>query len=299
MTPSWIAVDWGTTNLRTWAMDTDGSILSERESNAGMATARDLGFEVHLLELISDWLSSDRRTLVMASGMVGARQGWLEAPYAELPWSGVAVDAIVSPKVADQRVDVRILPGLCQRNPADVMRGEETQVHGYLQERADFSGLVCLPGTHSKWVKVERGLVMSFHTAMTGELFSLLSEHSVLKHSMTVNWDDGAFASGVSDALRSPGSLTASLFAIRANDLLSTVSPGSGKARLSGLLIGAELAAADLKQGSVALIGSGRLTDLYRSALKVVGVEAITYDAGAAARAGLFAARQAITGANP
>lgn len=299
MTPYWIAVDWGTTNLRTWAMDDDGSVVAERESDAGMATARDLGFEVHLLDLISDWLPSDRRMLVMASGMVGARQGWLEAPYAELPWKGVAVDAIVSPKVEDQRVDVRILPGLCQRDPADVMRGEETQVHGFLQNLENFSGLVCLPGTHSKWVRVERGVVMSFHTAMTGELFSLLSEQSVLKHSMAGDWDGDAFASGVADALHAPAALTASLFAIRADDLLSTAPPGAGKARLSGLLIGAELAAADLKQGSVALIGSGRLTDLYRIALKVVGVEAIAHDAGAAARAGLFAAREAITGANP
>ena len=179
------------------------------------------------------------------------------------------------------------------------MRGEETQVHGFLQEHVNFSGLVCLPGTHSKWVRVERGSIKSFCTAMTGELFSLLSEQSVLKHSMTGDWDDCAFASGVSDALRTPGSLTASLFAIRADDLLSTAPMGSGKARLSGLLIGAELAAADLSQRTVALIGSGRLTDLYRTALKVVGIEATAHDAGAAARAGLFAARRAITGANP
>lgn len=296
MSPAWIAVDWGTTNLRVWAMDRDGSVLAERGSDAGMLRAGDRGFEAHLLDLISDWLPSGQRMLVLASGMVGARQGWIEAPYAELPWGGAAVADAVAPETEDLRIDVRILPGLCQRDPADVMRGEETQIHGFLHGHPGYTGLVCLPGTHSKWVRIKQGAVVGFHTAMTGELFALLSEQSVLKHSMTGEWDDAAFSDGVSDALQTPGSLTASLFAIRADDLLSDVPPGAGKARLSGLLIGAELAAADLREQQVALIGSGALMDLYRTALQVTGVEATEHDAGAAARAGLFAAWLAIAG---
>ena len=297
MTPDWIAVDWGTTNLRVWAMDADGRVLAEGNSEAGMARAAERGFEPHLLELIDGWLPEDRRMLVLASGMVGARQGWIEAPYAELPWNGAA-DGMVSPKTADDRIDVRILPGLCQRAPADVMRGEETQIQGFLRGHRGYAGLVCLPGTHSKWVRVEGGTVTEFRTAMTGELFSLLSEQSVLKHSMSGDWDDAAFSRGVSDALLAPQALTASLFAIRADDLLSVVPSGAGKARLSGLLIGAELAAANLHEQKVALIGSGRLMNLYRSALHVVGVEATEHDAGEVTRSGLFAAWQAIAGAD-
>lgn len=298
MSPAWIAVDWGTTNLRAWAMNRDGSVLAERDSDAGMLRAGNRGFEAHLLELILDWLPAGKRILVLASGMVGARQGWIEAPYAELPWSGAAMDDAVSPRTEDPRIDVRILPGLCQHVPADVMRGEETQIHGFLHGHPGYTGLICLPGTHSKWVRVERGAVAGFHTAMTGELFALLSEQSVLKHSMTGHWDDAAFSGGVSDALQAPKSLTASLFAIRADDLLMKVPTGAGKARLSGLLIGAELAAADLHKQQVALVGSGALMDLYRRALAIVGVEATEHDAGAAARAGLFAAWQSIAGAD-
>ena len=294
--PDWIAVDWGTTNLRVWAMGTGGAVLDHAASGQGMLHLAPDAFEPALLDLIGDWLP-DRKTLVLAAGMVGARQGWIEAPYAETPCTGVDPDRLVHAPTRDPRLDVRILPGLCQRDPADVMRGEETQIFGFLSAHPDFAGMICLPGTHSKWVQVSSGCVTGFHTAMTGELFDLLSSQSVLRHSMGRDWSDAAFLAGVSDGLHSPNRLTASLFAIRANSLLRDLEPGWGKARLSGLLIGAELAAAGVGESPVALIGGGDLTRLYSTALDAQGTRPLRFDAGQATRLGLTQAYLTLTGA--
>ena len=295
--PDWIAIDWGTTNLRVWAMSDAGEVQHEASSDQGMLNVPSGGFEEKLLDLIDAWLSPEKPTLALAAGMVGARQGWAEAPYAELPCSGLDVGAMIRVPVSDPRLDMRILPGLCQRDPADVMRGEETQICGFLSEHPDFEGMICLPGTHSKWVEVRDGQVTRFHTALTGELFALLSEQSVLKHSMSDGWDDAAFLDGVRGGMRAPEALIANLFAIRAASLLQDVAPGAGKARLSGMLISAELAAATPEIGQVALIGSGKMTDLYSQALIAHGIRPIPFDAGRATQTGLTSAYRAITGA--
>ncbi len=273
------------------------SSVFQQDLESVMAKNTSGEFETALLALISDWLPSDRSTLVLAAGMVGARQGWVEVPYAETPCDCIDPGLIVRTPAKDSRIDVRILPGLCQREPADVMRGEETQIFGFLAKHSGFDGTVCLPGTHSKWVNVARGGVTGFHTAMTGELFDLLSTQSVLKHSIDAGWSEDAFLRGVDDGLSAPHKLTASLFALRAESLLCDPNPGWGKARLSGLLIGAELAFALSGTDSVALIGGGTMTELYRSALSRHGVEAIRYDAGQATRAGLTEAYRLIAGA--
>ena len=297
-TPDWIAVDWGTSNLRAWAMGADDTVLAEASSDRGMLRVEAGGFEAALLELIGSWLASSRTILVLAVGMVGARQGWVEAPYAETPCAAIDSEQMIHAPVEDTRLDVRILPGLCQRDPADVMRGEETQIFGFLSAHPGFEGTICLPGTHSKWVRVQGGSVMGFHTAMTGELFQLLSEQSVLKHSMTEGWDDAAFAAGVTAGVADPGSLAASLFAIRAASLLEKIPAGVGKAKLSGMLIGAEVASAAANNTQVALIGGGGMIDLYRTALATQGIDAVTFDAGLATRTGLISAYRTITGAS-
>ena len=217
--PDWIAVDWGTSNLRAWAMGEDGRVLGEASSDQGMLRVAPGAFEATLLALISDWLPADGSVLVLAAGMVGARQGWVEAPYATLPCSGVDPASIIEVAVRSPRLDMRILPGLCQQDPPDVMRGEETQIFGFLSAHPGFDGMICLPGTHSKWVQVRDGQVIRFHTALTGEMFALLSEQSVLKHSMSDGWDDAAFLDGMRAGMRRPENLTASLFAIRAASL--------------------------------------------------------------------------------
>ena len=273
--PDWIAVDWGTTNLRVWAMGRD-AILAEASSDDGMGRLARDQFEAALLRLISPWLGAGV-TPVVACGMVGSRQGWHEAPYRTVPCRPVDPAALVRVPVADPRITVHIAPGLKQLRPADVMRGEETQIAGALALYPSFDGVFCLPGTHSKWVHVSAGEVVSFQTFMTGELFALMSEQSVLRHGMAGDgWDDAAFDAGLSDALSRPERIAARLFSLRAEGLIAGLAAASARARLSGLLIGTELAAAKpywLGQ-SVALIGSEGLSRRYAQALGLQGAKA-------------------------
>ncbi len=287
----WIAVDWGTSNLRAWAMRGTAPV-ADAGSDKGMGSLEPDDFEPALLKLIEPWLGMARMP-VIACGMVGARQGWIEAPYAEVPCPPVGASPI-KPVVTDSRIDVTILPGLSQTSPADVMRGEETQIAGYLAVVPDFDGILCLPGTHTKWVQISAGEVVSFRTYMTGELFALMSEQSVLRHSMDDAWDEDAFLSAIRKGMADPQALAGRFFALRAEGLVSTTSPGAAKARLSGLLIGSELAAAKpywLGQ-RVALLGAGRLASLYAKALEAEGALPETADVTRATLAGLTAAYQ-------
>ena len=179
------------------------------------------------------------------------------------------------------------------------MRGEEAQLLGFTAVAPDFSGLVCMPGTHSKWVHLERGRILNFHTAMTGELFALLTGQSVLRHvigGQTVFTSDSpAFQAGLSDALTRPERLILSLFPVRAAGLLAGRTGAPAAARLSGLLIGAEIAGslAALPAGTaVALVAAGGLAPLYAKALSQAGCDFRQFDAEALALAGLRAAAQ-------
>jgi 2-dehydro-3-deoxygalactonokinase len=293
--PDWIAVDWGTSNLRVWAMGAGGRALAEARSDAGMGgLARD-GFEPALLALVEPWLAPDRATLAVACGMVGSRQGWVEAPYATVPCPPGG-DPVRAP-AADRRLDVRVLPGLRQDRPFDVMRGEETQIAGLVAREPGFDGVACLPGTHSKWAHLSAGEVVSFASFMTGELFALLAERSVLRHTVGAGgWSDPDFAEAVEESLARPEWIAGRLFGLRAEGLLAGLAPERARARLSGLLIGAELAAARpyWLGREVALIGAPALAEAYRAALALCGVAARRRDGAEMTRAGLAAARAAL-----
>ncbi|MEO1537202.1 MAG: 2-dehydro-3-deoxygalactonokinase [Pseudomonadota bacterium] len=285
----WIAVDWGTSNLRAWAMR-GPEIVAEAGSEKGMGSLTPDGFETALLELIDPWLGA-AQTPVVACGMVGARQGWIEAPYTKVPCPPVGGATVKAP-ASDARIDVTLLPGLSQGGPADVMRGEETQIAGFLAETLGFDGILCMPGTHTKWVQVSAGEVVSFRTYMTGELFALLSTQSVLRHSMDDAFDGDAFLSAVRDGMSDPQAMAGRFFSLRAESLLAAPARGSAKARLSGFLIGAELAAARsywLGQ-RIALLGAGKLSDLYAQALSAEGAAPETFDVTRATLNGLTAA---------
>jgi 2-dehydro-3-deoxygalactonokinase len=290
----WIAVDWGTSNLRAWAMGVDGNVLAEASSDRGMARLAREEFEGALLALIDKWLPADRRTHVVACGMVGARQGWLEMPYSDAPCAPLAVNDTRSPKTLDPRLDVRIIAGVMQNDPApDVMRGEETQVAGILRQNPIFNGVICLPGTHTKWVRVSKGQIVRFQTCMTGEIFALLSTQSVLRYSLeSTSWDQGEFEHAVQSAFKNPENLAGSLFSIRAASLVSGLPPASANARLSGLLIGAELAATRSfwSTYAVTIIGNGAQAERYVEALSVLGCASSLVAAPVVALAGLQAA---------
>lgn len=288
VSPAWIAVDWGTSNLRAFAMAADGRVLAEASSDEGMGKLTSEGFEPALLRLIGPWLAD--RPPVVACGMVGSRQGWCEAPYRTVPCTPLDRAALVKAPTVDPRLTVWIAPGLKQAQPADVMRGEETQIAGALRLMPGYDGVICLPGTHSKWVHVSAGEVVSFQTFMTGEMFALLSGASVLRHGMqTDGWEDAAFDAGVSDAISRPERIAARLFTIRAEGLIAGLVPEAARARLSGLLIGTELAAARpywLGQ-RVTLVGAERISAAYARALAAQGVEAKRLSATDSTLAGL------------
>ena len=288
MALEWIAVDWGTSNLRAWAMD-GARPIEMRGSDDGMGKLAPTEFEAALIRVVGPWLS-DRVTPVLACGMVGARQGWHEAPYRAVPCTPLG--EVMAVATSDPRIAVSIAPGLSQAAPADVMRGEETQIAGVLALLPGFDGVICLPGTHCKWAHVSAGEVVSFQTFMTGELFALLSTQSVLRHGMASDaWDDAAFEAGLAASLSHPNLLAARLFTLRAEGLLAGLSADAARSRLSGLLIGAELAAARpywLGQ-RVVLVGAAALSDNYRKALAVQGVTADILDATGCTLAGLSA----------
>lgn len=294
----WIAVDWGTSRLRAWAMTDAGGAVAEGSSDAGMAGLAREEFEPALLALIEPWLGTGR-TPVVASGMVGARQGWAEAPYLAAPCAPLGGD-FAQVEAKDARLDIRIVPGVKQARPADVMRGEETQIAGFLSAEAAFDGVLCLPGTHTKWVHVSAGEIVSFRSFMTGEMFALLAERSVLRHSVGAGWDDAAFDEAVADALSKPEAVAARLFGIRAESLLGGLDGRAARARLSGFLIGMELAAARpyWLGREIAVIGAAAQRRAYETALAAQGAPARAVDANETTLAGLTAAR-ALIGETP
>ena len=295
----WIGVDWGTTRVRAWAMGEGDAPLEAVVADAGMGTLRPEDFEPTLLGLVAPWLGHDAAAVpTLVCGMAGARQGWREAPYAEVPGAPLAVGSVVRPPLRDRRLSVAILPGLAQRDPPDVMRGEETQIAGALASGADPDGVLCLPGTHTKWARLEGGRVAAFATAMTGELFAALARHSVLRHSLEDDaWHPPSFARAVRSALDRPEALLASLFAVRAGSLLDTRPPGAGRAMLSGLLIGADLAASRpwWQARRPTLVGAGELVGRYAAALAVGGAEVDVLDGEDAVRAGLLLAHRTLS----
>jgi 2-dehydro-3-deoxygalactonokinase len=296
--PDWIAVDWGTTRLRVWAMRGDQPV-DKRSSDQGMGKLAPDQFEPALLDLVADWLppAGEKPMPVIACGMVGARTGWVEAEYRQVPCTPLDPHRATRPPVKDPRLSVHILPGLCQIDPPDVMRGEETQIAGFLAAHPDFHGTLCLPGTHCKWVGIRAGEVTGFHTFMTGELYALLSGQSVLRLTVgDARPEAAAFDAAVAQALAAPETVALHLFPLRAAALLQGLTPAEGAGRLSGLLIGAEIAAARaLWSGRhVAVIGAPELSQLYVRGLTMAGGDAYEQDGAALVLAGLSAAATAL-----
>ena len=292
--PDWIAVDWGTSNMRAWAMSASGTVLDEVRSDRGMGSLKPAEFEQALRDAIAPW--DHKGAPMIACGMVGAKQGWMEAPYAAVPCAATP-EGFTKPDAGD--LDVYIIAGLKQADPADVMRGEETQIAGFLSMNKNWDGVICLPGTHTKWAHISADEVVSFQTYMTGDLFAAISGNTVLKHSVSSDdWDNDAFDGGVADAMARPERLAARLFSLRAEGLLNGMQNGTAKARLSGLLIGAELAGAKpywLGQ-QIAVIGAGGLCSLYVRALAAQSAPATQVKGDAITLAGLTAAFKRLKG---
>lgn len=295
---AWIAVDWGSSWLRVWAMDAQGKKLASVQNPQGANSLQRSDYEAVLLSLIEPWLEGNQLIPVLIAGMAGSRQGWQEAPYLNLPWSWAKQVQSTVVATRDSRLQVHLLSGLKQLNPPDVMRGEETQVVGLLAQQPDFNGVVILPGTHSKWVRLQEGMIQSFHTCMTGELFQLLAEQSMLRHSVnTQAWAADSFDPAFLSALEQPAQLSYWLFSLRAEHLLLDTQADTLRTKLSAYLLALEIAAMR-EQGLIqlelpyALIGNSTLARLYAHSLSLLGIKATIFEAEVLVQAGLYRAYQ-------
>jgi 2-dehydro-3-deoxygalactonokinase len=284
-----IAIDWGTSSARAYALDGHGKVVSERSAPLGVQRVAGGGFSDALNVLCGGEVPDDLP--LIASGMIGSRQGWVEVPYRRCP---AGFDAIAASLTGVPGTRLSIVPGLiCQDGDEvpDVIRGEETQVFGALSERVGARQVVVLPGTHSKWVIAGPEGVETFATFMTGELYAVLREHSILGRLALSGVDDAALDRGVRHSLRHDAALTHDLFSSRTLALTEALAPTGIDDYLSGLLLGAEIAAARawlarqrLERATVMLLGDAALLLRYRRALALADIDAVLGPSDAAAR---------------
>jgi 2-dehydro-3-deoxygalactonokinase len=294
-----IALDWGTTSLRAYKLAAGGRVLEQRSLLSGIMQLPSAprmiagqqctdGFELAFDDACGDWLDAQPDLPVIACGMVGSAQGWREAAYRDTPANVANLGTSLTTLHSLRGVDVHIVPGVIERSRLpNVMRGEETQVLGVLQSLPAGAGdnlLIGLPGSHSKWVEVADGCILHFDTFMTGELFAVLSEHSILGRTQQrgAPFDSQAFDRGVQVALSTDGAIgpLSTLFSARSLGLTGELSPAEQTDYLSGLLIGHELAALATVQRrrrdsdplpSIILIGNSQLCARYSRALDTCG----------------------------
>ena len=289
-----LALDWGTTSARAYRLDSNGTILDTTSAQLGIQAITDRRFAAALDALLGSW--RNEAVPRIACGMIGSRQGWIEAPYVRCP---VELSALGENLVRTPGAELAIVPGaLCVDGSGipDVMRGEETQVAGALAADQDRM-LAVLPGTHSKWAIVERGRLTAFATFMTGELFAVLLAHSILgrmaDRTAPTDPTGDAFARGVAQGLAGSG-FSHVIFGARTLALTGELAPDEVGDWLSGALIGQEIRAARAwalerraEVARVTVIGGEALAARYAGALAQAGIEAHLGPSDAAA-AGLF-----------
>ena len=292
MQPALLAVDWGSSALRGALLAADGTVLAEHAAPRGLLSVAPGGWAAAFAAEFGAWRAAHPGLPCLMAGMVGSRQGWVEAPYCACPagLDELAAQLCWLPAATAGAGRIAIVPGLCTEAAGlpDVMRGEETQVLGALRllglMQADQVSLV-LPGTHSKWVAVQRGRITGFATHMTGEVYALLRQQSILARLLPADdsgWDTQAFDAGLAGAAL-PGGLLHHLFSVRTLGLFERAAGPALASRLSGLLIGEELRAQAPPPGQpIVLVGSPALTLRYQRALAAGGhpVQAVGAEAG-------------------
>ncbi|MEY2943166.1 MAG: hypothetical protein RLY97_1180 [Pseudomonadota bacterium] len=280
-----IAVDWGSTNRRVYLIDKHGGILAQRQDNRGLAAIASGGFPAEAAQIRRDFGDYP----MLCAGMVGSARGWAVAPYVPCP-AGLADLSAQLLWVEGRRT--AIVAGLSDAG-FDVMRGEEVQFLGAVTSGlAPPDGLICQPGTHCKWARMVGGKVAGFHTSMTGELFALLKNHSLIGEFIQADVRDGpAFQEGVQAGLS--GGILGKLFGIRAANLLGmrhapdSAAPDSA-AYASGLLIGTDVGEQHLSAGEkITVMADPHLGALYEQAITLSGASACAISSGASFVAGI------------
>ncbi len=271
-----IAIDWGTSSFRAWALGADGEVLAETRDGFGILSVPDGDFDAAFEAALGPWL--DGGAPVIAAGMITSRNGWVETPYLPLPLDAAALAGALTPHMTRKGRWVHFVTGAASDPDGpfpDVMRGEETEVIGQIAGGAR-DGLFILPGTHSKWARVADGRITAFQTCMTGEVFAVLREHSILgRLAQPGEPSEAAFLRGVK-AAKAPGALMARAFSARSLALFGRLAPQEVADYLSGLLIGDEIRAG-LAAGAperATIIGRGDLAGRYARAFSAFGVAA-------------------------
>ena len=265
----WIAIDWGTSFFRAYLIENE-EIICTANTNDGMKFVQNNKFEETLVNLIEPWLDYKYKIEILASGMVGSKQGWIEVPYQKTPCNLNNIKFIF-PSVRDNRFSIKIFSGISQSNNPDVMRGEETQIAGFLYDNQNFNGSICLPGTHSKWVQIENGNIINFKTFMTGELFEIISKNSILIHTVTSKKIlKNELIKAVNEIFLKPEIFGNVLFQLRADDLINSRGSEIYKSKLSGYLLGLELLGSMefWEKKDIVLIGNADLVKMYEYVLQ-------------------------------
>ena len=242
----------------------NNNVIDQVSTQEGMKFIDQNEFEKILIKNIDAWNNKFDIKVIIASGMVGAKQGWIEVPYINSPCDIRNVN-FKTFKILDD-ANIHILSGVSQFNPSDVMRGEETQIAGFLLNNVDFNGSICLPGTHSKWVNMNSYNIQEFTTFLTGELYEIIKKYSILNHSLnTTELDDEIVKSSAKLIIENPSFISNKLFEIRADNLLKNSNQTSNNSKLVGYLLGIELSGSRTywEDKDLVIIGSSNLNKYY------------------------------------
>ena len=275
--PFWVGIDWGTTNLRYWVISKDtGDIIETGQKCQGIKVVLEKKFEDIVLEILASNMPKQEVTDILCCGMIGSKQGWQEVEYVQSPCSPQLAKNVVKVETKDSRLRVQIIPGIKQSKIPDMMRGEETQILGFLNSYPNFEGIICFTGTHTKWVKIGEGEVIFFETFMTGEIYDILLNHSMIKFSALVGKIGiNESKNAALEIFNKPYKFSSHIFKLRADDLLNGVSGNQIKSRLSGYIIGLEIAGSkNFWLGSdVVIVGNPPVTEIYNEVLKELGIK--------------------------
>ena len=286
--PLLIALDWGSTRFRGWLLDSNGIEIDKIDEEFGILKINKSQYINVFEKQLGSWIKEHESIPIIATGMIGSRQGWMEAPYLNCPAGPEQLAQNltylkINSKLINNPLSMAIVPGIkyFENGIPDVMRGEETQIAGLLWSQHQV-GLCIFPGTHSKWVFINKGRIERFTTFMSGEIFSLIEKHSIVNRLMvgkSFNKDD--FLSGCNHSLNSSYGFLKQIFSARTMGLFDKVNPKGIYSYLSGIVIGNEIKDGldnhykntGCKEKTIILNGENSLCNLYKIAFETAGVK--------------------------
>ncbi len=276
-TNDWIAIDWGTTNFRAYLIK-NNCVVKKIVTNDGIKNIKKKNFENILIRKLGIKNNLNVKITILSCGMIGSKQGWFDTGY--INNLNLNSKNLTKIKTKNKNLNFYIVKGILQKKPLDVIRGEETQILGYLSLFKKFTGYICLPGTHSKWIKINKGKLINFKTFMTGEMYEIITENSILKHSILENKINfKVFDNSLLLALHNEFNIFENLFEIRSRYLL-TNKKYFPRSEILGYLIGSEIKSnlKNIRRSNIVIIGSKSNSRIYSRALKTINIKNRSFD---------------------